>query len=120
MKIYIIIILSALLSSCLIPLIPPAPPGQNSVGLYSEYSKNKTVEQVKAQMLVCGFPGNDPMEIYSRVMTKVDYFKSNICMEQNGFRSYKNKSTCHNKWLVSTGGQETEQLCQAWLKEFKR
>lgn len=123
MKNSLVVLVCLLLSACLFPIIPTLNGGGsagNAVGLYSTYSKGKTVNEVKAKMLDCGYPGNDPWEAYIDVMPRIEYIKANICMEQNGFRKAKNKSICHNKWLIGTGGPEAEQLCQAWLKEFKR
>lgn len=123
MKNILVVCSCLLLSACLFPIIPTLKGGGsagNSVGLFSANSKGKTVDEVKRQMLACGYPGTDPWIAYSNVMKIEEYTKANICMEQHGFRSEKNKSICHNKWFISTGGPEAEQMCQVWLKEFKR
>ena len=121
MKNSLVILLCLMLSACLFPIIPTLKGGgSNEVSDFIEFSKNKTTLQIEQQMLDCGYGGHDSSTCYIRDMPRVDYIQANICMEKHGFRSRKNKSLCHNKWFISTGGQEAEAMCQAWLKEFKR
>lgn len=120
MKVSIIVLLSCLLSSCLIPLIPPSKPGRSNVELYKDYSKNRTVDEIKRQMIICGFPKDNLYNATDLEMTVDGYVEGHLCMEKKGFRSYKNKSVCHNEWFISRSSQKNQQMCQAWLKEFKR
>lgn len=121
MKNSLVVAVCLLLSACLFPIIPTLDGGYMEEGMYVTKSKNKTIGDVQRQMLDCGFPLDGGWTNYAEKMPRTDYIKANICMEKHGFRSKsRNKSICHNKWFISTGGSETEQLCQAWLKEFKR